>query len=137
MQSVSKGAQEGTNRQRAMADVESLKTSGFGDLQIEKATRKEGGAPKYTWGLRDGAHLTQWFTLNIQHMPSLIALNSPRNESTRLLKIPVTIPHSFSSAILLLIQAVPRAQIKAHQPQRKHVSDSSCNAFLSLQPPVS
>lgn len=110
---------------------ESLKTSGLGELQIGRATRKEGGVQDTL-----GVWCSFYTAVGPENSPananSGIAPNSPRSESARLFKVPVRTPPS----LLLVCYPPPHPSCsqstdQACQPQRNHVSDTSRNSSLS------
>ena len=104
-------AQEQTNGLGKVADVESLQTSGLRELQKREATRKKDGVPG-ALGDQCSFNTVDDIGTFLANANSLIALNSFRSESVKLFEVPVRNPPSpFSSALLLLTQAVFSSQI--------------------------
>lgn len=102
---------------------ETWNTSDLGELQIGRATRKEGGIQD-TLGVWCSFNAVVGTENSPANANSLIALNSSSSETARLFKVPVRIPVSF----LLICYPPPHASCsqspdQACQPQRNHISD--------------
>lgn len=102
---------------------ETLNTSDLGELQIGRATRKEGGIQD-TLGVWCSFNTAVGTENSPANANSLIALNSSRSEPARLFKVPVRMPASF----LLICYPPPHASCsqspdQACQPQRNRISD--------------
>lgn len=117
---------------------ESLKTSGLGELQIGRATRKEGGIQD-TLGVWCSFNTAVGTENSPANANSWIAPNISRSESARLFKVPVRAPPSF-----LLICSLPPPQPscsqstdQACQPQRNRISDTSPIISLPPEPSMS
>ena len=104
---------EGTKGQGKMAAGESLKTSGLGVGIANKKSNKKGGWAQGALGVWCSFNTEVGMEIFLANTDSWITLNSSRSESARLCQVlQEFLPRVFSSALLLLIQAVLRAQIR-------------------------